>query len=230
MFHFRSILMASVVSVAAFSAVASTNPNNGTLGNYADLVYKGEGGGNPAATTDRGSASGKYQFTYPTLKSLGFIKSGPKNVPAGSGEWAGVVWAGKNGVNSREDFLKNVAAQDAALNEFTQSNWNAIQAVTPLGTTVNGVQMTQGGSLYAAHMLGEGGYKAWASCGFQSHCLLQDQADANHMTKEQLQAHMMNRLAEGGGYDPSVIASSGGGMGGSTPAIEQIQLNLMPWT
>lgn len=222
---FMSLAMASLISTGVVHA------STGGTGNYADLVYKGEGGGNPAATTTLGSASGKYQFTYATLKDLGYITSGPATVPAGAGEWSGVVWSGKDGVNSRTDFLRDEAAQDAALDTFTQKNWNHISQYTPLGTEVNGVQMTQGGALYAAHMLGPGGYEQWASCNFQAHCLNSDQAAANKMTKEQLQAHMMKRVAEGGGYDPSVIASSGsGGGGGMTPPIEQLQLRLMPWT
>lgn len=223
---FRMSLMSSALSVFALTAVASVG-----TGNYADLVYKGEGGGNPAATTPLGSASGKYQFTYATLKDLGYITSGPVKVPPGAGEWSGVVWSGKDGVNSRSDFLNNVAAQDAALETFTQNNWNSISSITPLGTSINGVEMTQGGALYAAHMLGEGGYKAWASCGFQAECLMSSQASANNMTKEQLQAHLMKRVAEGGGYDPSVIASSDtGGTGGTSAPIEFMKLKLMPWS
>lgn len=221
------ILAAALISG---SSLATANaPAAG--GNYADLVFKHEGGGRIDATTKLGSASGKYQFTYATLKGLGFIASGPSKVPAGAGEWAGVQWTGKGGVYSRQQFLNNGAAQDLALNEFTQSNWNRIQANVPVGTTVNGVQMTQGGALFAAHMLGNGGFNQWASCNFQAHCLDAGQAAANNMTKEQLQAHMMKRIAEGGGYDPSVIASSGGdGLGGGIPVVAPPSIVLMPWT
>lgn len=230
----KSFMAAIALSSIAFGAAASIEGAGSGTGNYADLVFGGEGGGKIDATTRLGSASGKYQFTYATLKDLGFISSGPETVPAGAGEWpSNVVWTGKGGVNSRQDFLNNVAAQDLALSEFTQSNWNSIQRHTPLGTSVNGVTMTQGGALYTAHMLGNGGYAQWASCGFQAHCLDAGQAAANNMTKEQLQAHMMKRLAEGGGYDPSVIASPAGGEGGygggSTPAIENPVIALMPW-
>lgn len=222
-----TIILATLISSASLG-FASVPPGTG---NYADLVSRREGGGRIDATTRLGSASGKYQFTYGTLKDLGFIESGPNNVPPGAGEWAGVRWTGKGGVYSRQQFLNNETAQDLALGEFTQSNWNRIQSHVPVGTTVNGVQMTQGGALFAAHMLGNGGFNQWASCGFQASCLDADQASANNMTKEQLQAHMMRRLAEGGGYDPSVIASSGGGaLGGGTPVTPPPSIVLMPWT
>lgn len=223
--HIISFLMTISVLIAPMSYA-----NTPGGGNYADMVYKGEGGGKIDATTPLGSASGKYQFTYATLKSLGYIQSGPGSVPAGSGEWSNVVWTGKDGVYSRSQFLNNSAAQDNALAIFTQKNWDLIQSKTPLGTTVNGVPITQGGALYVAHMLGNGGYNQWASCGFQASCLNADQAAANNMTKEQLQAHLMKRMAEGGGTDPSVIASSGGdGLGGGTPVEAPPQIGLMPW-
>lgn len=224
----RKSFLAAVFLSCASMAIADVP---GGSGNYADLVYKHEGGGKVDATTKLGSASGKYQFTYSTLKSLGFIESGPGNVPSGAGEWANVRWTGKGGVHSRQQFLNNEAAQDLALGELTQSNWNFIQSKVPVGTVVNGVEMSQGGALFAAHMLGAGGFNQWASCGFQAHCLNDGQASANNMSKEQFQAHLMKRMAAGGGYDPSVIASSGGdGLGGGIPVSSPPSIVLMPWT
>lgn len=229
---FKTILFASAFSALTVFAHAAPGPVGGS-GNYADLIGAGEGGqgeGAWSATNPGSTATGRYQFLYDNFKRYGYITQDSPRPSPGSGEWAGVTWTGKDGVNSRTDFMNNRAAQDAMLNDFTQDNWNSISSNTPVGTTVNGVQITQGGALYASHMLGAGAYNEWAACGYQAHCLDAQIAADHGWTQQEYNDHLMGRVAQGGGYDPSVVASSGGGGDGSTPAIEQPQLALMPWT
>ena len=229
---FRTLLMAGAASLFALTAFASV----GGSGNYADLIGAGEGGQGDAAwsATNPGStATGRYQFLYDNFVRYGYIDGSQSRRPSpGAGEWSGVVWTGKDGVTSRSDFMNNRAAQDNMLGSFTQDNWSSISGSTPLGTTVNGVQVTQGGALYAAHMLGSGAYQKWAACGYQPQCLDSKIAADHGWTLQQYNDHLMRRMAEGGGYDPSVVASADGGAGGGGMAapIEQMKLKLMPWS
>lgn len=228
----KQFLSTLVAITILFTNPAVSSVDSAGSGNYADLVMGGEGGGNWSATNPGSTATGGYQFTYGTLVDLGFIKPGQKTPGPGAGSWSGIEWTGKGGVYSRSDFMANRGAQDLALNDFTQRNWNLISSNTPVGTTVNGVTMTQGGALYAAHMLGPGGYNQWASCNFQASCLDAKIASAHGWTQEEYKNHLMKRIAEGGGYDTSLIASSGGGaggMGGTTPSIETFDTKLMCW-
>ena len=192
---------------------------------YNELVLKYEGGGQGyGATTTLGSATGAYQFTYDTLKGLGYIASGPDDVPSGSGEWARVVWTGKDGVNSRSDFLASPEAQDNALITLSEANWQSIQSSVPLGTDVNGVPMTQSGAMFASHMMGAPRFNAWAACGFQPECLSADQAAANNMTVEEYQAHLMERMGEAAGVAPGSIDPVTG-----APTMDLPDIALMPW-
>lgn len=226
----RTFIAAGAVSLFSLSAIASTGAG---AGNYADLIGAGEGGqgaGAWSATNPGSTATGRYQFLYDNFVRYGYIDGSRSTRPrAGAGEWTGVVWTGKDGVYSRSDYMNNHAAQDNMLNLYTQDNWNSISGSTPLGSTVNGVPITQGGALYAAHMLGAGAYNTWAACGYQPQCLDADIAAAHGWTLQEYNDHLMKRMAEGGGTDPSLVASSGGN-GGVTDSIDWLDLNLMPWT
>ena len=196
------------------------------MGDYGDLVMSGEGGGNWAATNPGSTATGGYQFIHGTLVDLGFVQAGGSTPSKGAGDWENVVWTGKGGVNSRAEFMASKSAQNLALSELNNTNWASISSVTPLGQTINGIAMTQGGALYAAHMLGSGGYSKWASCGFQAYCLDAGIAAAHNWTQEQYQAHLMGRIAAGGGVDPSLITASG--YGGALE-VEIPEVKLMLW-
>lgn len=225
-------IMAAILAGAAGGAIASIPPAADGM-TYAEMVYSGEADHRGyGSTTKLGTATGAYQFTFETLQDLGYVEKGQARPAFGDDPWNGIKWTGKGGVNSRAEFLASSSAQDEALGVFTERNWVSIQSKTPLEKDVNGVPMTQPGALYAAHMLGTGGYAQWASCDFQAHCISVEQASANNMTKEQMQEHLMGRLAKGAGVDPSTITGgggSGGGMGGGTSTFENVAMKLMPW-
>lgn len=225
-----SALTALILGAAA--ALASANGNQPT---YAEIVYSEEADHRGyGSTTKLGTATGAYQFTFETLQDLGYVEKGQKRPPFGADPWDGIRWTGKGDVNSRTEFLANTSAQDQALGDFTERNWTSIQSKVPLNTEVNGVPMTKSGALFATHMLGSGGFRQWESCGFKAHCLDHTQAAANNMTKGQLQAKLMGRLAKGAGVDPSTITDGSGsgagmGMGGGEVSFEMVQMKLMPW-
>lgn len=194
-------------------------------GSYSDLLKKAEGGAKLwHATNPDSTATGAYQFTFGTLKELGFIKSGA--LPAfGEGSWAGVEWTGKGGVYSRDDFFNNQAAQDLALSDLTTRNLETVSSDWSEGMEVDGVPMTAGGVAFATHMLGAGGFKQWAASGFTPAGLDADRAAEHNMSLDEYQNHFVKRLAEGGCMDPGMI-SSGAGNGDVGPMAE---VGLMPW-
>jgi hypothetical protein len=222
--------MRKAILVALF---ALTLPASVLAATYQDWVRKWESGsfeGNYSQTTTLGTATGAYQLPFAALTDLGYVKQGQKLPAFGAGEWEGIEWTGKDGVTSRASFLASKTAQDNAFASFTQKNWSYIQKFAPVGTTVNGVTMTKDGALAAAHMMGMGGFQKWSACGFKKECLIAEHAAANKMTLEEYQAHLMKRVAEGGGMDPGdiVISDEGGEGGGSGEASEVPSAFLMP--
>lgn len=196
--------------------------------NYAELVLRDESGGDYNIVSTSSTATGGYQFMYGSLIDLGYIApGGPGSTPPkGEGAWENVEWTGKGGIYSRDEFRASTSAQDQAFAEYTQKNWNAISSNSAVGEMVNGVPLTQSGALHAAHMMGAGGYNTWASCGYQAHCLSASQAAANNMSLEQYQAHLMGRMAAGGGYDASMIID--GEWGGDSNIVIPM-MGLMNW-
>ncbi|MCC5603473.1 LysM peptidoglycan-binding domain-containing protein [Nostoc favosum] len=110
---------------------------------------------------------GKYQFGEALLIDLGYYQA---NFYYGNGasrnEWQG-TWTGKNGVNSKQDFLNNqnnvqeTAIQEAfALNLSrinSQLRQNGLSVRQFIGQQRGGVVITISGILAAAHLRGEGG-------------------------------------------------------------------------
>lgn len=185
---------------------------------YAGMVRKHESGGDYGIVSSSSSATGAYQFMFGTLKELGYV--------AGGDGWSNAVWTGKGGVHSREQFLGNSTVQDAAFEEFTSKNLQAVEGKWTPGQTVNGVPLTEGGVALAVHMLGAGGFQHWASGGFSADSIMSDQAAANGGAAT-MQNILMKRLADGSCTDPNnIIGGSGGGSDniGDLPAIF-----LMPW-
>lgn len=219
---FRSSILGAATAVAFAIPLPSSAQVSPDSGSYNDLVISGESGGDQRATTQLGSATGAYQFTYGTLRNLGYISSGPDTVPSGDGEWEGVSWRGLDGVNSREDFMNSMHAQDQALSRLTQQNLDAVGH--HVGGTANNIPVTEGGAAYTSHMMGAGAFNNWADCGYQPDCLDPSQAAANNMSVEEYQQHLMERMAEGAGVDPSDITQEDGYEGEDLPPAA-----LMPW-
>jgi hypothetical protein len=224
---FSSVAIAVLTGfVLAGSASAEDSSNDGSQcsgdSNYADAVLSYEGGGDPYATNPNSTATGSYQFLYGTLVDLGYIKSGQKTPAYGEGDWEGIVWTGKNGIYSREQFMSSTSAQDAALAEFTQNNLNAVSSYYEPGQVVNGVPLSEGGVALATHMLGAGGFQKWAESGFSASGLDADIAAAHGWTQEEYLEHLMGRVAAGGCYDPGMIDSS--------ELLQDLpEIFLMPW-
>jgi hypothetical protein len=210
---FLLVLSSPALAQGASEAGESASNCDAEGGSYSDVITRFESGGRLDATNDDSTATGKYQFLYGTLAELGYIeKSASNQPPPGAGEWSNVVWTGQDGIHSRADFMASEAAQNAALDRFTQNNLTAISGTFTEGQIINGIPMTSGGAAAAAHMLGSGGFNKWAASGFSAAGLDAGIAAAHGMTPEEYNNHLMKRVAAGGCFDPGDIKSSGGAM------------------
>jgi len=191
---------------------------------YGSYILGMEGGAAAwTATNPSSTATGAYQFLFGTLQDMGYISSSSSKPPNGAGDWSGTIWTGQDGVWSREQFMASQAAQNAALERFTQQNLGAISGSWTPGQVVNGIPLTAGGVAAATHMLGAGGFNQWAASGFSPSGLDASIAAAHGWTPEQYNQHLMGRVAGGGCFDPGDIQPGEEGVG------ELPEVFLMPW-
>lgn len=136
-----------------------------------DLAIRETGNPNPPSNIENQLGFiGKFQFGEALLVDLGYYESGPNpiyrpwisNTPDRN-LWLN-SWTGKNGINSKADFLaNNNNVQETAMGEALALNCqylnNSLQQQGKsvnqyLGSTVNGVTVTTSGILAAAHLVG----------------------------------------------------------------------------
>ncbi len=102
---------------------------------------------------------GKYQMGTAALIEAGFYQ-GPvykTNQIYDNSKWSPLAIS--MGINSVADFLNNPAAQELAIQNYTNSQWNQIVNLgldRYVGTVVNGTQITTEGLLAGAHLKGVG--------------------------------------------------------------------------
>ncbi|MBU6140399.1 MAG: hypothetical protein KGP29_02430, partial [Proteobacteria bacterium] len=111
---------------------------------------------------------GKYQWGEAALYDLGYYtKDGDTNLY--KNDWTG-NWSGKDGINSREDFLNNGQIQEKVILDWMNILWSRItsQGLAKYeGQILNDIQITKTGMLAVAHLLGtgEGGLKTYLESG-----------------------------------------------------------------
>ncbi|MEH2324928.1 MAG: LysM peptidoglycan-binding domain-containing protein [Nostoc sp.] len=146
--------------------------NSGSRGSFQDMLLalgrRETGQENPPYNIENQLGFiGKYQFGEALLIDLGYYQA---NFYYGNGasrnEWQG-RWTGKNGVNSKQDFLNNQNnVQEAAIQEAFALNLNRINSQLGqnglsvrqfIGQQRGGVVITISAILAAAHLRGEGG-------------------------------------------------------------------------
>ena len=107
---------------------------------------------------------GKYQVGTPVLEDLGYIKKGtfaanPNNTILTSDS----VWTGKDGINSRDDFIANHDIQDKVALENLQNQYKFLQAKNGISDADD--NETVAGMLMTSHLLGAGGATTWRNTG-----------------------------------------------------------------
>jgi len=128
-------------------------------GNYRDFLralgYRESGG--RYWIENRYGYLGKYQMGEAALKDAGYYKGDITR----RNDWIG-EWTGKDGIWSKEDFLRNPRAQENAIREFHRKMWRYITALgldRYVGKVVRGIVITESGLLGGAHLLGAGNLK-----------------------------------------------------------------------
>ena len=126
---------------------------------YHDLAQK-ESSGRYTATEDaHGNYLGAYQMGKPALIDTGYFKrSSNTNHANYDADWKG-EWTGKNGIKSKQDFLDSPRVQDRAIREYhiKVSHYlinDGVGISKMQGKTVGGVELTKGGMIAAAHLVG----------------------------------------------------------------------------
>lgn len=128
------------------------------LNNFYEALGFSESGGNYSSVNKFGYL-GKYQMGEAALIDSGYYK---KKSPYNN-DWSG-TWSGKNGVSSKDDFLKSPKAQEEAQMDFKKAQWLQIKSLgldKYVGKMINGVEITPSGILGAAHLKGPGGVKKY---------------------------------------------------------------------
>jgi hypothetical protein len=100
---------------------------------------------------------GKYQMGEAALKDAGYYKGDYTK----RNDWIG-EWTGKDGVWSKEDFLRNPRAQENAIREYHRKVWKYITTLglhKYVGREIGGILITESGLLGGAHLLGAGNLK-----------------------------------------------------------------------
>lgn len=111
---------------------------------------------------------GAYQFEGWALINLGYYKDdGNPN----ANQWKDGYWTGKDGINSKQDFLNNPAVQDSAARQWMQNFvWGWVQDLgldKYIGQTIGGVDITASGLLAGAHLRGASAVQQFIASGGQ---------------------------------------------------------------
>ncbi len=137
--------------------------SSGTYDDLFDALGVRESSDNYQAENSAGFI-GRYQMGELALDDAGYYDS---DDGTSANDWIG-TWAGKNGVNSKSDFLNDPAAQDAAVRDFFDALWGFAKNLNLEkyeGQTLNGVHITISGMLTGAHLVGIGGLKNYLESG-----------------------------------------------------------------
>jgi uncharacterized protein (TIGR02594 family) len=107
--------------------------------------------GNNYGVVNRLGYCGRWQFGAGALVDAGYVRPGTTN----RNLLSPAAWTGKDGVNSRADWLARPDAQDAAMLTYTRAHYNSLLEHGELLPTSSPARIV--GLLAAAHLMGLGG-------------------------------------------------------------------------
>lgn len=124
----------------------------GNYSGFLNALGQRESGGDYGAVNQFGYL-GKYQFGELALRDIGYYTYDGTS----TNDWKAGFWTGKNGVDSRAEFLANPSAQESAIREYMGLQWEYMKSVWAYeGQTLDGVRITESGMLAGAHLVGAG--------------------------------------------------------------------------
>lgn len=111
----------------------------------------------------RGNYLGRYQCGGPVLADQGYIKLEYVKQYGTQAVNFDAAWTGKDNINSKADFLKAPAVQEAVMLKLLSGNYNTLVRIK--GIKEGDSLCTVAGMLQASHLLGAGGAKNWRMTG-----------------------------------------------------------------
>lgn len=221
------------LGLAPVPALSQSITGSFNFESFREAVMGPESGRNYTVLNEvTGIAAGAYQFMPQTLADLGYVAS-----TNGRWDWDSVAFTAKAtrlGVTTISEFLRTPAGhrlQDQAFDEFTARNWRYLNGSTKshIGKVVNGVLITEGGLLSAAHFLGAGGMNTFVSAGFTGANLrnlstILAQNFPSNQSLARLDQYVMSRLVSGARAHGGIAGASGygGGAAGSPYSADQV--------
>ena len=128
---------------------------------FLDALGERESGGDYGVVNTLGYL-GKYQFGELALIDVGYYTA--DGTPAN--DWRTGYWTGKEGVESKADFLADGAAQEHAIRAYMKLQWAYLgETQRYAGQVIGGIAITESGLLAGAHLLGAGAVAAFLDAG-----------------------------------------------------------------
>lgn len=106
---------------------------------------------------------GKYQFGAAALTDRGYIKLEAQRAYGNGALNRPESWTGKDGIKSREDFLRNTQIQESVMYEQLTSNYSTLKRIRAVDDTNGKTEIA--GMLSVSHLLGPGGADKWKTTG-----------------------------------------------------------------
>lgn len=174
---------------------------------YTDTLGQRESGNDYKKVNTIGFC-GRWQFGGPALADFGYVRPGTSTRSLRNNS----VWTGKNGINSRDDFLANTGkVQDKLIVDYTRRNYKSLRRMSVLKGTDEPPHAA--GMMAAAHLKGPGGARKFANG--------KDNSDA-YGTKASEYYSLLKGAVAGGvpsNESTTAVASNGGSAGEQTAAF-----------
>ena len=132
-----------------------------TYRDFLDALGERESGGDYGIVNSYGYL-GKYQFGELALIDVGYYTADG----TGANDWKPGYWTGKNGIDSKADFLADGAVQEQAIRAYMKLQWVYLGETQRFaGQKIGGLKVTESGLLAGAHILGAGTVTAFHEAG-----------------------------------------------------------------
>lgn len=132
-----------------------------TYDDFLDALGERESGSDYGIVNDYGYL-GKYQFGELALIDVGYYRVDG----TAENDFGKEYWTGKDGIDSKADFLADGAVQEQAIRAYMKLQWVYLSETERFaGQTIGGLKMTESGLLAGAHLLGAGAVTAFLEGG-----------------------------------------------------------------
>ena len=125
---------------------------SGSYGQFLNALGNRESGGDYGAV-NQFNYLGKYQFGEAALIDVGYYRADGSS----ANDWKAGFWTGRDGVDSKAEFLADHAAQENAIRAYMVLQWSYLGPMQKYdGQVLGGLKLTVSGLLAGAHLVGAG--------------------------------------------------------------------------